>query len=339
MRYNFGMATRKKKSKRKSKKPSRFIESILILLFLLGISAAFLYISGVRPKQALKTAASSLSDIIEAAEGVVPVEEHVPSPTSIRSELADESDTASPWEDLPLGLQIPMCSAVRAAEDGKTQAGHEIHRYAGFTLCYREDYEQAEWVAYCLEKGELSKNAERSNNFHADKKISTDSATPEDYTRSGYDRGHLAPAADMAFSAKAMDDSFCMSNMSPQTPALNRGVWKNLEEQVRRWAQGFGAVFVVSGPVLDKNANEYSKIGRNAVAVPEYFYKALLTKSGDSLIAVGFLIPNDKPKGSIWDYALSIDELEERTGLDFFYLLDDVREKAAEKAFSPLDWN
>ena len=334
------MATRKRKSKsRKSKKQNKGLEGILVILFLLVFSAAFLYISGVRPKQAITTAAESLNDIIQAAEGVVPAEEHIPAPTTLRSELADESDGESVWEDLPVGLQIPRCEAVSAAENGKTVRGHEIQRYAGFTLCYREEYELAEWVAYCLTSAELTKNTTRSNNFHSDTKISTDSATPEDYTRSGFDRGHLAPAADMAFSTAAMNDSFLMSNMSPQKPAFNRGIWKKLEEQVRKWAADFGAVFVISGPILEKPASEYASIGKNAVCVPEYFYKVLLTKSGDSLIAVAFVFPNDNAKGSIWDYAVSVDELEERTGLDFFYLLDDVREKSVEKAFSPLDWN
>lgn len=340
IRYNLkNMATRKRKSRRKSKKQNRFVEAFSVVLFLIVVSLAFLYFSGVRPKPAIETAVSSISEIIQAVEGSIPVEEHIPSPTSLRSELCDESDKEAYWEDLPLGLQIPMCPAVKAYESSKTVVGHEIQRYAGFTLCYREDYELPEWVAYCITKSELAKEASRSNDFHFDTKISTGSADPSDYTRSGFDRGHIAPAADMAFSAQAMHDSFSMSNMTPQTPALNRGIWKNLEEQVRKWVSSFGAIYVIAGPVLDKKPSELKAIGKNAVSVPEEFYKVLLTKSGDSVIAVAFIFPNDKPKGSIWDYAVSVDEAEARTGLDFFYLLDDVREKSAEKTFSPLDWN
>ena len=337
------MATRKRKTKKtsrgKKRRKMKKGEGLFLLCILLVISLGFLYLSGVRPRAALNTVLSSANDIAQAIQSELPFEEQRVSPTSAHSALADKSDTEiSP--DLPIGLQIPLCKGSHAVDTGKEMpTGHEVHSYEGFSLCYREEYEQAEWVAYCITKDELVKTAERSNDFHADSKISTGSATPEDYTRSGYDRGHLAPAADMSFSKAAMHDSFNMSNMSPQAPQFNRGIWKNLEEQVRKWVNTFGSLYVVSGPILDKDAYNYKAIGKNQVAVPEYYYKVLLTKAGDRVIAVAFILPNDKDKGSIWDYAVSVDEVEERTGLDFFYLLDDAREKAAEKAFSPLDWN
>ena len=338
------MATRKRKARKTSRgKKNRKIkkgEGLFLLIILLVISAAFLYLSGVRPKAAFNTASSSINDIIQAVGSELPFDEQRTSPTSARSAVADKSDSEAVAPDLPIGLQIPRCKGTAAIDAGREMpTGHEIHTYEGFTLCYREEYEQAEWVAYCITEAELVKEAERSNEFHADTKISTGSATPEDYSRSGYDRGHLAPAADMAFSKAAMRDSFNMSNMSPQAPQFNRGIWKNLEEQVRKWVHTFGALYVVSGPILDKDAYSYKAIGKNQVAVPEYYYKVLMAKSGERIIAVAFILPNDKDKGSIWDYAVSVDEAEEKTGLDFFYLLDDAREKAAEKAFSPLDWN
>ena len=121
----------------------------------------------------------------------------------------------------------------------------------GYALGYIEKHEQPSWVCYIVTKEELSiRAAKRTNNFRADPSISTGSAHPSDYTRSGFDRGHLAPAADMSFSQQAMSDSFFMSNMSPQRPQFNRGIWGKLEKQIRRFANREGMIVVVTGPIL-----------------------------------------------------------------------------------------
>ncbi len=109
----------------------------------------------------------------------------------------------------------------------------EIIQHTGYVLKYNEYFEQAEWVAYQLTIEEVNGDFERSNNFRKDLHISTGSATLKDYKNSGYDRGHLIPAADMKWSPDAMGASFFMSNMSPQNPSFNRGIWKKLEGQVR----------------------------------------------------------------------------------------------------------
>lgn len=210
---------------------------------------------------------------------------------------------------------------------------HELEIYTGFTLCYRESYEQSEWVAYELTAEELSKEASRSNNFHSDKNISTGSATTEDYRSSGYDRGHLAPAADMAWNKDVMSDSFLMSNMSPQSPSFNRGVWSKLESKVREWAAKFGRIYVVTGPILEKES--YPTIGANKVAVPEYYYKALLYVPEEELVEndfqmIGFILPNEGSTADLYSFVVSVDEIEARTGIDFFYGLDDEIEDKIE---------
>jgi endonuclease G len=107
----------------------------------------------------------------------------------------------------------------------------------GYAFGYIEYHEQPAWVIYIMTKTEATtKVAKRTNKFRSDPEIPTGSATTGDYRRSGYDRGHLAPAADMAFSGQTMADSFFMSNMSPQKPAFNRGIWKDLEALVRYFA-------------------------------------------------------------------------------------------------------
>ena len=237
---------------------------------------------------------------------------------------------------LPAGLEKPVCAASHKASD------HQIRQFEHYSLCYRESYEQAEWSAYCLTKEELVKNAKRSDDFRTDPEITTGSATPADYKKSGYDRGHLSPAADFAFDQNAMSETFYMSNMSPQKGSLNRGIWKDLEAEVRLWAKNFGRVYVVSGPILEKPAAEYESIGENQVAVPEFYYKVILAplyaneadratpQDAESVIALGFIFPNEKCTGTLEDYAVTVDEVEARTRLDFFSLLEDKVENEVE---------
>jgi endonuclease G, mitochondrial len=247
---------------------------------------------------------------------------------------------------LPAGLEIPRCSGTRQPPE----TDHEIRHMAAYTLCYRESYEEAEWSAYELTVGELIKDTVRSNDFRPDPGISTGSASLSDYRGSGYDRGHLTPAADMAFNKTAMSESFYLSNMVPQTAGCNRGIWKELEEFVRTETPHTGRIYVISGPVLEHPAAAYKSIGKNNVAVPEYLYKVLLAPryadetdaatpdDAAGIMAVGFIIPNRDCTGSIWDYAVTVDTVEARTGLDFYSLLDDAAENEAEQSFSRNAW-
>lgn len=237
-------------------------------------------------------------------------------------------------------LSVQLLNALEIPVDvASLPEKREIHVCNGFTLCYCEDYEQSEWVAYELTKDELVKVIDRSNKFHSDPFISTGSAVSSDYTKSGYDRGHLAPAGDMVWSAESMNDSFYMSNMSPQAPSFNRGVWKNLEDKVRTWADEYDSVYVVTGSVLEKSPVEYKSIGKNDVSVPEYFYKALLIKKLDGTFeAIGFILPNDGYSGSFYDFAVSVDDVELRTGLDFFSALEDEIEISVESTFDLSVW-
>ena len=239
-------------------------------------------------------------------------------------EMPSQQENYATFEDFPRASQaLPVCSA---GED------HEAHQYAGFWLCYRESYETAEWVFYEMTAAGLARKSKRSNDFREDDRITTGSASLADYKGSGFDRGHLAPARDMAFSDEAMSESFLMSNMTPQAPAFNRGMWKDLEEQVRGWAFSFGHIFVATGPIWEKNAADYGFIGLNQVRIPEYFYKALLAKTDAGWQAAGFILPNRKCEGSVADYVATVDEIEERTGVDFFAFLEDSVEDEIEAA-------
>ena len=232
---------------------------------------------------------------------------------------------------------LPVCRGNDSNPDNNHD--HEIHSYSGFTLCYRESYEVPEWVAYILTKEELNAVTGRTNNFRPDPAITTGSASPEDYRKSGYDRGHLAPAADMEWSRESCSESFYMSNMTPQAPAFNRGMWQQLESQARKWAEQFGRIIVVTGPVLEKPAENYPALGNNRVAIPEFFFKSILAQSEDgTAIATSFIMPNSKCEGTIWDYCVTADEIERRTGFDIFSFLPDSEEEKIESSVNIEMW-
>jgi endonuclease G len=192
----------------------------------------------------------------------------------------------------------------------------QLLKYSGFHLAYSELHEQAAWVAYIL-TAEMVLNGvvERTDNFRPDTNIASFSASLADYRGSGYDRGHLAPAGDMQWSKEAMNESFLMSNMSPQVPQFNRQMWRYLESYVRDWAVDNDSIYVVTGPVLSRID---SVIGENNVAVPHAYFKVILDISHPSYKGIAFLMENKKLMGTVLDYAITIDSLESLTGFDFF---------------------
>ncbi|HEY0029450.1 MAG TPA: DNA/RNA non-specific endonuclease [Bacteroidia bacterium] len=214
--------------------------------------------------------------------------------------------------------------------------GDQIIKHHAFALCYEEKFEQAKWVAYRLtDQMCLKKEQERTDNFREDKDVKTASATPDDYKKSGYDRGHLCPAGDMGWSDISMNESFLMSNMSPQAPQFNRGIWKTLETDVRNWAKEFGELYIVTAGVL-KDTTNY--IGKNNVVVPDYFYKVVLDVHSPQYKAIAFIMPNTGSKLSVFNYAVSIDSLERLTAIDFFPALPDSLENNLESHLSVELW-
>ena len=211
----------------------------------------------------------------------------------------------------------------------------EIISYRGFTLSYSEEHEQPWWVAYELDINKLSGSIKRSNRFRIDPKVVKGSANLSDYKKSGFDRGHLAPAADMKWSKVAMDDSFLMSNISPQVPGFNRGIWKKLESVVRRWTNDNEKIYVVTGPVL---INKYSTIGSNNVSVPNFFYKVIFDNKGPEKKGIGFVLPNEKSTNNLKDFSMNIDSVESITGIDFFHLLVDSFEDSIERSLDLSQW-
>jgi len=197
----------------------------------------------------------------------------------------------------------------------------------GYSLVYDEPCEQAKWVAYILTKKETEGIEERGNKFIEDPYVHSGSASSADYTKSGYDRGHLAPAADMKWSETVMKESFFYSNMSPQTPSFNRGIWKKLEEKMRDWAIIYDSILIVTGPILNGNLK---KIGVNDVCVPELYYKVIIDFKSEKSKGIGFIMPNVAGSKPLSDYAKTIDEVEKLTGIDFFVQFNDLFEEKLE---------
>ncbi|TDP58650.1 DNA/RNA non-specific endonuclease [Flavobacterium dankookense] len=209
-----------------------------------------------------------------------------------------------------------------------------IHQY--YTLSYNEEYEQAEWVAYTLKRENLKGNNFDRPFFIQDSKVKTGSSDWRNYKKSGYDKGHLCPAGDMKFSKKAFDETFLTSNISPQKHDFNDGVWNRLEQKIRFWASKYGKVYVITGGVLN---DDLKTIGREEVAVPEYFYKIVATNTNGKIKMIGFLIPHQDSDVGLYNFVTSVDEIEKMTKIDFFPKLDDKLENKLEASDDYKDWS
>ena len=216
--------------------------------------------------------------------------------------------------------------------------GDTILSYTGFDLAFNEQFKQAAWVAYVLTREEIeSGTIERSDNFRADRSIVSGSATPADYRGSGFDRGHLAPAGDMKWDELAMSQSFLMSNMSPQTPAFNRGIWRKLETKVRNWAIEKDSLYVITGPLFSSTD---SLIGKNGVGVPGHYFKVLVDLSPPNHDMIAFLLPNSSSSEELLSFAIPVDSLEKISAYDFFADAPDQEViDWLEQRIEPGNWN
>ncbi len=226
-------------------------------------------------------------------------------------------------------------TTISKLEIPKTNPKDIIISHTGYWLSYNETHEQSNWVAYDLTNQETIKLFERTDKFIKDPKVKTGTANDKDYSGSGYDRGHLAPASDMGWSSLTMAESFYYSNMSPQTPSFNRGIWKKLEELVRTWTVEYDTIYIVTGPVLTSGLQT---IGANKVSVPNYFYKVILDYSEPSIKGIGFIIPNIGSSEPLQNFAVSIDSVEKFTGIDFYPKLSDNQEELIEKTLCINCW-
>lgn len=217
-----------------------------------------------------------------------------------------------------------------------TSTAGQVVNHMFYTLSYVEEHEQAEWVAYEIKPGISSNSDLKRPYFIEDPKVKTRSADWRNYKNSGFDKGHLCPAGDMKFSRKAYNETFYTSNVAPQRSDFNAGVWNRLEQKVRYWADKYDGLFVITGGVLEPNLQ---KIGEEEVSVPDYFYKVLLDVSNDKPRMIAFLVPHKNSDKPLYEFVISVDELEKRTGLDFFHQLPDELENRIEKSADYKSWS
>jgi len=219
-------------------------------------------------------------------------------------------------------------------------AGEQIW-HSAMVLSYAEEYEQARWVAHIIRPEVADGRGARTNDFREDPLVATGSAVEADYFLKylqadstykydgfGWDRGHLAPSADFRWSEKALSESYFYSNMSPQLGDFNRDGWAELEGMLRGYVdRSCRQLYVVTGGVLQEGLAVVER-GVNKVSVPEQYYKVVLDL--ETRKAIAFLMPNEKLRYPIEHYAVSVDAVEELTGLDFFNLVDGQEQLEAE---------
>lgn len=224
-------------------------------------------------------------------------------------------------------LEIPLFIVPRQAKQV---------RHAGYTASYNKNWRLPNWVAYELIRQETQGNEKRNNRFVADPLITAIIASNADYARSGYDKGHMAPAADMKWSSTAMKESFYFSNICPQHPELNRRKWKDLETKIRDWAIADSAIIIICGPVISKQPHT---IGKNRITVPEKFFKVVLAPYAKPMRAIAFLFDNQRATAPLPSYVVTVDSIERLTGMDFFSLLPDGIENKIEARSDFRQWD
>lgn len=227
----------------------------------------------------------------------------------------------------------PKFTRIEIPQKGPNE---KIIQHAGYATSYNHQHHQPNWVAYELFGKRLIAVTERNNRFTQDPLIKPPTCLSADYTKSGYDRGHLVPAADMLWDEDAMRESFYMSNISPQVPGFNRGIWKALEEKVRSWARSGSHLFICAGPLLGDTLKRHIGV-RNAVTVPDYFFKAIIDTVGVDR-GIAYIIPNQSSKSSLSTFAVTIDHLEAVISRDLFPSLEDDIEMKVERAIGFSDW-
>lgn len=195
--------------------------------------------------------------------------------------------------------------------------------YKAFDLSYSPKHKQASWVAYVLSVEEVYGYAKRTNKFLPDERLK-DGPKKTDYYRSGFDRGHLAPAADFKNNQEHMNESFYLTNIAPQIHSFNAGKWLSLESFTRSSVKKRGELWVVVGGVL----REGLKTIGSGVSVPEYFYKVLYDPKEKSCVA--FLMKHEKLTEDLVHYIVSVDDIESITGFDFLSFLPDKEESEIE---------
>lgn len=281
----------------------------------------------------LLTIAAVLFYIVEVAQISFTEEDPKPAKTATPVQPSPQKEHKTQKKSEAVAqLEIPVL---------EKKAPSQILSYKGFTVSYNNNTRLPNWVAYELTATEVAGDLPRKDKFRPDPAANGPQANKEDYRNSGWDRGHMAPAADMKWDAEAMGESCYFTNICPQNPQLNGGDWKELEEKCRKWAEKHGRIYIACGPII--LGNEHGTIGANEVIIPDKFYKVVLARINGEYRGAGFIFHNSPLRKSkisgkppvnrpLESYLVPIDEVEAITGIDFFPALPADTQNRVESA-------
>lgn len=310
--------------KKKSTKPQKQERDLMWLFLKLLLVIAIVVVIIILVKRYSKPSTPNQS--------VAPVKELVEAEeTACQEVVVEETEKEEPQNRVVVSysnLEIPKW---------ETSTSQQLVTNLGYTSSYNTSYGIPNWVAYEITRSEAtSTEAERKDKFMPDPKVKGHSATNADYKGSGYDKGHMAPAADMKWSQIVMDQSFYFTNICPQAPGLNRGAWKNLEEDIRLWAIRDSALVVICGPLFTQEPVRY--IPQTQVAIPDAYFKVVCSPYTPEPRGIAFIFPNAKASKHPREYVTTINSVEQITGMDFLSQLPDETENKIEETSNYTLW-
>ena len=265
-------------------------------------------------------------------------EEPVATTQSIDEDASQQQEQSPVLTNDSKSADASSISDESQALDGIARSDNTTNQQMLYRLAYTCAYNTAnkipDWVGWCLIAQHTTGPFKRNGiPFHEDDEVAN-SPTTYDYVRSGYDRGHMCPSGDNKWSETAQQQSFLMTNICPQTHNLNAGDWNELEQRCRKWAEKYGKLYIVCGPILFRGSHKH--IG-NGVTVPEAFFKVVLRTSPDTA-AIGFIYRNADGNRPMGDYINSVDEVERITNINFFTFLPKATEAKVECKCNLSDW-
>jgi endonuclease G len=219
------------------------------------------------------------------------------------------------------------------------RAGDLILKKKYYVADFAPEHRTSRWVGYEIDQDRLKGCVQRSDSFKADPAVPVEVRVGSNaYSGTGYDRGHMNPAGDNRFDRIAMLESFFMTNMSPQEPGLNRGIWATLEGKVRAWAQESSRFLVITG----NDMKESSPTLPSGVRIPEGFFKVLVRMNAKNELESTAFYLAQSVRGSVKNlpqYQMTVRDLEHKVGIDFFSALPDEQEEALESESDATQWS
>ena len=278
-------------------------------------------------------------------ETVLFIQRGVDETVDVAEEDIDKEQHFSPTKEAHR-IEMPRLSKDFVQDKAAFVVHYAADNVGDRTLNYSFEYNYAShhtrWVAFTFYDKTSERHTKRTNAWSTDPYLLDYTDNAYDFRGSGYDRGHLVASADRLYSIPANEQTFFYSNMSPQVHSFNGGIWASLENKVQVWG-ALSAIrdtlYVTKGGTIAPHQT-MGTIGDNKIVIPKYYFMALLAKKGATYKSIAFWFEHraHPQPYSLQDYALSVEELEKHTGIDFFHNLPDDIERIVEKQNNPHDW-